>query len=1071
MSETSGRGAGRQFDVHDMLPFVAAPGGEQPVVLEGLDVSVVVTGMFAETTQTLTFRNPNRRVLEGTLTFPLPDGAVVCGYAIDVDGALVDGVVVAKQEARRILEAEIRKGVDPGLVEHVQGNVYRTRIYPLPAGGTRTIRLVYVSDLACEGNSAAYHLPLAHARDIERVSVRVEVTKGEVEPEISGGLGNLSLASFRDAFVAEAKLPRGTARDDLLVRLPDLPAHLRAVEVHGEDVFFAVSSAIADGKAAAWVPRRIALLWDASGSRTEVERDLAFVSALLELWPRVVIDVRVLRDEVAGEGRTFTGASERGQLEGYLRELPRDGGTGLAALDLGELPHPEDEAWLVLSDGLGTLGRGLPKVGARPVYAISSAAAGDSAYLRQVASRSGGTYVDLLQTRPDAAARLIASSREALRLAGTEGCEDVHVRRAAGRHWVVGRLTAPLGQLRLEGSGAPADHVSIPRERATPGRLIARAWAGQEAQALAVAGGEAPRVLELARKYGVVTPGASLLVLETLEQHLEYGIEPAASRGELLRQYRQVCERRRGETASTRSSHVEHVVEQWRERVRWWQTEHTPRPVPQELKKSSRPMTRGGEPPSVSAAPPSMMMAEGSPMADRADRELAVASPAPSPAYGAEERVMRSMVAGSAPPPPAPAPAPARASAAAPAAAAPARMAAPAAEPAAAPSPEGSIRVKPWSADTPYLTKIRSSDDPYAAYLRERAEYAASPAFFLDCGDFFVGRGERALGLRVLSNLVELGLDDPALLRMYAWRLQQAGELTAAIDVFERVRRSRDDEPQSHRDLALALTERWEAAGDPEDATRAMNLLYDVIERDWERFPEIELIALMELNRLIARASERGIATPARIDRRLIQLLDLDLRISLSWDLDLTDVDLHVFEPAGEHAYYGHNRTSMGGLVSRDFRQGYGPEEYVLRKAVPGTYQVKAHYYGSHQQTVAGACTVIAHVFLNYGRPDEQRQVMTLRLDRPSDQVVVGEVTFTGSAPAHGDWDARFRKLRRGMTIDEVSKVVGQPARIEGADETVLVYEPAPGIRVHVRVGPRVTAVQQIMDGAILDLV
>src|SRR5262249_60030561 len=110
----------------------------------------------------------------------------------------------------------------------------------------------------------------------------------------------------------------------------------------------------------------------------------------------------------------------------------------------------------------------------------------------------------------------------------------------------------------------------------------------------------------------------------------------------------------------------------------------------------------------------------------------------------------------------------------------------------------------------------------------------------------------------------------------------------------------RDDEPQSHRDLALALAERWEKTGAEVDVTRAMDLLYDVIENEWDRFPEIELIALMELNRLIARARERGIATPARIDPRLVRLLDLDLRISMSWDLDLTDVDLHVFEPNGE---------------------------------------------------------------------------------------------------------------------------------------------------------------------------
>ena len=237
-----------------------------------------------------------------------------------------------------------------------------------------------------------------------------------------------------------------------------------------------------------------------------------------------------------------------------------------------------------------------------------------------------------------------------------------------------------------------------------------------------------------------------------------------------------------------------------------------------------------------------------------------------------------------------------------------------------------------------------------------------------------------------------------------------------------------------------------------------------------ERFPEIELIALMELNRLIAKARDRGVATPARIDPRLVRLLDLDLRISMAWDLDLTDVDLHVFEPNGEHAYYGQNQTSGGGLVSRDFRQGYGPEEYVRRKAAAGDYIVKAHYYGSHQQDVAGACTVIVHVTVNFGRPNEQRQVLTLRLDRPSDQVVVGNVTFASPTRPPVDWRPRFRELRKGMTIDEISNVVGQPARIEGAEATVLVYEPAPGIVVHVRTAPRLVAVTQIMDGAALDL-
>ena len=395
------------------------------------------------------------------------------------------------------------------------------------------------------------------------------------------------------------------------------------------------------------------------------------------------------------------------------------------------------------------------------------------------------------------------------------------------------------------------------------------------------------------------------------------------------------------------------------------------------------------------------------------------------------------------------------------------------------PSATGSIRIKPWTPDTPYLTAMRdvAAPEAYAVYLRHRSEYAASPAFFLDCGDFLLGCGEEELGVRVLSNLVETGLDDPALMRSFAWRLQQADDLDLAISILERVREAREDEPQSHRDLALALSRRWELAGGQADAVRAMDLLYHVILNHWDNFPEVEIIALMELNRLIHSAQQKGISIPTEIDSRLIRLLDLDVRISMSWDADLTDIDLHVFEPTGEHAYYGHNRTEIGGLVSRDFTQGYGPEEYVLHRAFPGAYTVKAHYFGSHQQTITGGCTVIVDVFTNYGRPSEKHQVLTLRLDEPSSEVTIGEVTIDAGSPTAASsgtrealWQGPFGQIRKGMTLDKVIALAGQPTEMRGAEVTVLVYKPAPGVEIHIQTAPRVVALQQIMDGATLDL-
>ncbi len=75
--------------------------------------------------------------------YPLPAGAIVQGYALDINGRMVDGVPVPRQKARVAFEEEVRKQVDPGLVEWSGGNMFKTRVYPIPAGGTRTVRLRY----------------------------------------------------------------------------------------------------------------------------------------------------------------------------------------------------------------------------------------------------------------------------------------------------------------------------------------------------------------------------------------------------------------------------------------------------------------------------------------------------------------------------------------------------------------------------------------------------------------------------------------------------------------------------------------------------------------------------------------------------------------------------------------------------------------------------------------------------------------------------------------------------------------------------------------------------------------
>jgi Ca-activated chloride channel homolog len=545
----------------------------------------------------------------------------------------------------------------------------------------------------------------------------------------------------------------------------------------------------------------------------------------------------------------------------------------------------------------------------------------------------------------------------------SQGCADIVVKQAGGRLLLSGRLLASRGSLKENTYGTM---VHLDRAQAAAGEILAGKWAGAHLQKLALLPDSHPEdLLALARRYGVVSPQTSLLVLETIDQYLEYGIEPPATRPTMLAEYREFRQEMVEMDKEARADHLEEVVSLWHRRVEWWQTEFAWKPQPppivygrnrthveeslpnQDLDSSSNRLVVNMD--EVNFFPPRSL-----------DSEVC-SSPTVSESYSmATERdegdTSELMLAAAANP--------------------------------------SVTALMPWSPDAPYLSAMKgcATDEAYAVYLGQRAEYAKSPAFFFDCGDYFLAHHDRQTGLKILSNLLEMNLEDVALMRMYAWRLQQAGELEGAITVFRRVHALRDDEPQSYRDLALALADRWEQQGEGKDIREAMDLLYQVVLREWERFPEIELIALMELNRLIYLAGKSDIAAPDNIDRRLIKLLDLDIRVSMAWDADLTDIDLHVYEPTGEHACYSHQKTAVGGLVSRDFREGYGPEEYILRRAVPGTYQIKAHYFGSHQQSLCGPCTVMVQVFTDYCRPEEKKQTLSLRLDQAGSDFLVGEV-------------------------------------------------------------------------------
>ena len=1012
---------------------IQAAEASTPIRLRQVSVQGRISGSAAVSRVELTLFNPNARVLSGELQFPLNGGQTVTGFALDINGVLRRAVPVEKAKGRQVYEDTIRNRVDPALLEVTEGNFYKLQVYPLPAGGTRRVVLEIRESLESAGAEASpvWRLPLQFNGAVDRLAVDVRID-GAPPAQLAASWGPepLAVAPMPDGG-SRLRVLRDAAEASGELRIA-LPGRLTAPAVTTERfkgrTYVLAEVPVDAAPSARPVPRTVGLVWDASASGAARDHDREF--ALLDDWFRtlrsVEVRLKVVRNDAEPVERFVIRDGDWRALRQRLERVPYDGATALGAMDT---PDGSDVT-LLFSDGLGTWGAGgLPKTG-KPMFAFSASAGAAEAALRRVAESRGGAYADLLTTDTAEAVRLMAEERPRVLEVSGLGAGDWETGSLfpqAGRLLIAGVMTQPRATMQVLLStpgGAPRSitvplrvaaaepiaatmpststdpaETSEPSEAAPVVGLAAYRWASFRLGRLdADRAAQRQAIRRLGMDFGLVTRETSLIVLDTAADYVRHDIEPPEDlRVEWERLMASRTATRQGDRAEARRD----LIQRFEDKVLWWA--ETPamraaaRQVAEQIAGKNRrdaAVPRPFEPPMPMSAPPQQEF-----------RPAPMIAPAPAAPVPAPPPMFRPAEPAPAQAPMAPAPvrpiaaessrteravAEAPAPMGAPAAATAQRLRSAPTTPGAPQAGDGDIALRAWQPNEIYAQRLKGAADKdlYAIYLDEKPSYLRSSAFFLDVADRLIERKQTALGLRVLSNLAEMDLGNRQLLRILAYRLKQAGRPRDAIPILEEVLRLAPDEPQSYRDLALT----WADAG---ESQRAVDLLAEVVNRPWQnRFPDVELIALAELNAIAERSRRQGKALDlSAIDARLRRPLPLALRVVMSWDADNTDIDLWVTDPDGERAYYGNALTRQGGRMSRDFTGGYGPEEFSLRVAKPGTYTVQANFFGHQQQVIAPSTTIMVRLSTGFATAQQKDKDIVLRLSGRGDGVVVG--TFT----------------------------------------------------------------------------
>jgi hypothetical protein len=965
---TTGAGAQSQSNQSPSNPTLTARVGgiddEQkvrPLRLADLNVDVQLVGQIARTTVRAMFSNSTGELLEGDFSLALPDDAVVTGYALDVNGQMLDGVLSEPQHVRAQYEKQIRRKVDPGLAEVSRANVFRTRVYPIDAEKGRTIRVTFVAPIHA---TAGWVLPLSLNQRVGRVDIKLRAEGVSSAPAfVLPGPFEAEWRAEGNAFVAQATATRVQLSGELRLAPPSPSAALITTTHSSGARFFQLSDEFPVLAAARPAPTRLRIYWDRSRSRQDdaLDQEIDLIRSYLLTTKPAAIDV-VLFNSSGAQVETRTNADS---VRDLLKGVTYRGATSFAVL--ASITPPAASLCLMMSDGAVTIdARDAFKPGCE-LIAVTSAPDADAGYLALITGRPTSDVLRLDRASADELlTRLTTLSPAILDMTDSTGAPVSFTMLRSARGRVVATGEAPAsGEILVRMSGTTArgaerryslGTASIPFDGS--GAL----WAANRVTQLAAID-EHEKMVSLSRRYSVSSPSMSFVVFETPQQYVEARLAPPqrypkAWRAEYL-EYKAETERQRKDELAGRR---EAMISAWREQKEWWNTTFEAR----EESKAKRDLQirAGASPPAAQLAPP--------PPADATGAEEAVISATRTRSNSFDS-------------------------------ASPISMLQEVSVTGAARVPSGArIELEPWNVKRPYILALNAAPpDQVTRVLSEQEKrYGALPAFYLDVAEWFRQHGRKAEAIELTLTALELPSRNDETLSVVADRMLRYEQVDRAIWLDEQLVKLEPDRPQPRRALALALAKRSAGSSDAsaaKDLERAVTLLKEVIMTPWEdAYDGIELIACMEANQLMPRLRKLGVKK-AILDPALVAKMDVDVRVVIEWNTAATDIDLWIDEPDGERAMYSNPKTAIGGRLSNDMTAGFGPEEYLLRRAPRGDFKVKVNVYNVDTLNPNGATTVTARVIHDFGRPSQREELLDLELSPDVDSsggLLLGKVSF-----------------------------------------------------------------------------
>lgn len=930
--------------------------------LVSLHANAVIEDPLAFTELRLVFKNPESRVREGRFRITLPSGATISRFAMRIGDQLQEGEVVEQQAARVAYEDFLHRRQDPALLETEAGNEFSARVFPIAANATKELIVSYSQELT--RRDEPYVLPLRGLPKLGKLSIRALVQQERANgakpaSSLGGQRAQTEVVQVdKHDFTPDVDftVAHDASKSRLGLRHDNLVA-ARIVPLSESDERDAVTS--------------LYVLVDTSASRALglAEQLRATESLLATLAPEAQLAVaafdQTVRPIYSGRANAV-GESVRKALLAQRALGASDLDAALAWLS-GALAKQRHTRVLLVSDGVATAGatgadrlrarvKALGGVGVERLDVLAVGGIRDDVMLSRLVTAGlprDGMVLDATRPVGVLSRKLTRATRSGLKLE-VEG---------AGWVWPSVLNGVQPGDEVVVYADLPSDRpfsvkvagkpLALTGGLAAVARpLLERAWVKARISRLAeqrdavlssdrdLAEALKKQAIALSSQYRVLCPFTSLLVLETEQDYVRFGIERRALADILTIDASGIALLHRAEIAAP----VTAIAVQ----------PNDARPT------ADKPAIVAPTPPSPSEL--ARMSAQKSSAAPGAERSRAAEAPMQAAAEADDALGSAGRGAGVARSAPMAAPRPSSSPPPAPAAPPPeARRRARDEEP----------RVQVATGEEREEAKKREEIAPVEGELKQvldllragkkqpaltqalawRERDAGDVLALVALGEAYEALGDLASAARAYGSIIDLFPGRADMRRFAGERLERVrtnAALALAVDTYTKAVEQRPDHPASHRLLGFALLKQ----GRPRAAFEAVLV---GIKRNYleGRFRGVERILREDLGLMAAawikHEPTRADDIRARLSAAGAKLEDEpSIRFVLNWETDANDVDFHIHDGKGGHAYYSTPHLPAGGDLYADVTTGYGPECFTIRgpaveRAYP--YKLQAHYY------------------------------------------------------------------------------------------------------------------------------